>query len=245
MLCFNEDLDSMSVVLRRIEQTLEDRKTASVDKSYVASLYAKGLDAILKKISEESTEVVMAAKDGDKDCIIHEVADLWFHTLILLRRQDINLEKMIRDLARNYCYHSDYRFFGMSEKEKAPYICRPFHLTLPFSISRVLRGTEQAIEDKKTAGVDKLTGLASRHSYVASFYAKGLDAILKKIGEGSAKVIMAAKDGDKNRIIHEVADLWFHTLILLRRQDINLEKIILELSVRQEYSDLEKRGEIN
>jgi len=227
-----EELDTISIVLRKIEQTLEDRKTASVDKSYVASLYAKGLDAILKKIGEESVEVVMAAKDGDRDRIIYEVADLWFHTLILLRSQDINLKKMIGGLARHYCYRPEYRFFDMSEEEKAPYVCRPFHESLPFSISRVLKGTEQAIEDRKTASVYK--------SYVASLYAEGLDAILKKIGLASAKVIMAAKDEDKDRITQGVADLWVNTLILLNSQDINIELIIWELGERQEYSYLEE-----
>ena len=77
----------MDDILTKLEQILEDRKSANADESYVSSLYAKGLDEILKKIGEESAEVIMAAKDGDKDKIIYEVTDLWFHTLVLLRHQ--------------------------------------------------------------------------------------------------------------------------------------------------------------
>jgi len=74
----------MSDVLQNLAEILEQRKTADSGESYVAGLYTKGLDAILKKIGEEATETVMAAKDGNSDKIIYEVADLWFHTLVLL-----------------------------------------------------------------------------------------------------------------------------------------------------------------
>ncbi|MGB5457927.1 MAG: phosphoribosyl-ATP diphosphatase, partial [Gammaproteobacteria bacterium] len=72
----------MNDTLAQLADVLEQRKQADPDSSYVASLYAKGLDAILKKIGEEATETVMAAKDGDDGKLIHETADLWFHSLV-------------------------------------------------------------------------------------------------------------------------------------------------------------------
>ena len=70
--------------LARLAAIIESRRGADPDKSYVARLAAKGLDAILKKVGEEATEVVMAAKDGDRARITAEVADLWFHSMIAL-----------------------------------------------------------------------------------------------------------------------------------------------------------------
>ena len=89
----------MDDILKQLEQVLEDRKSAKADESYVSSLYAKGLDEILKKIGEESAEVIMAAKDGEQDKIIYEVADLWFHTLVLLRHKDIEVDKIQDELS--------------------------------------------------------------------------------------------------------------------------------------------------
>ena len=66
----------MSDILKQLEQVLEERKAADPESSYVAKLYSKGLDAILKKVGEEATETVMAAKDGNKEQIIYETADL-------------------------------------------------------------------------------------------------------------------------------------------------------------------------
>ena len=66
---------------RELAEVIEARKNASVAESYVASLYAGGIDAILKKVGEEAIEVVIAGKDGDRDALVHEVADLWFHCL--------------------------------------------------------------------------------------------------------------------------------------------------------------------
>ena len=86
-------------VLTQLHQTLVERRDASADSSYVASLYQKGVDAILKKIGEEATETVMAAKDGDADKIIYEVADLWFHTLVLLAQQGLDPKMVIDELA--------------------------------------------------------------------------------------------------------------------------------------------------
>ncbi|MBA5248826.1 MAG: phosphoribosyl-ATP diphosphatase [Gammaproteobacteria bacterium] len=92
----------MDNILKQLEDILEQRKEAQADSSYVASLYAKGTDAILKKIGEESAEVIMATKDDDKDKIIYEVADLWFHTLVLLRHKDIKMDKIEAELSRRF-----------------------------------------------------------------------------------------------------------------------------------------------
>lgn len=87
-------------ILQRLTETLEARKSAAPDSSYVAKLYAKGEDAILKKIGEEATETVMAAKDGQNEKIIHEVADLWFHTLVLLASRGLSAQDVLNELAR-------------------------------------------------------------------------------------------------------------------------------------------------
>lgn len=92
----------MDDILKQLEQVLEQRKNAKADESYVSSLYDKGLDAILKKIGEESSEVIMAAKDNDKEKIIYEVADLIFHTLILLRYNDIDFNEVQGELSRRF-----------------------------------------------------------------------------------------------------------------------------------------------
>ncbi len=90
----------MSEILNRVATTLEARKASTADSSYVASLYTKGLDSILKKIAEEAAETIMAAKDGDKQHIVYEVADLWFHTLILLAQQGLGPQDVLNELAR-------------------------------------------------------------------------------------------------------------------------------------------------
>ncbi len=90
----------MNNILDRLADTLEARKQASPDSSYVAKLYAKGTDAILKKIGEEATETVMAGKDGVREQIIYEVADLWFHTLILLAHTGLKPQDVLEELAR-------------------------------------------------------------------------------------------------------------------------------------------------
>lgn len=89
-------------VLTQLTKILEQRKGAAPDSSYVASLYDKGLDAILKKIGEEATETVMAAKDGDNDKIVHEIADLWFHTLVLLAERNLSADDVLNELARRF-----------------------------------------------------------------------------------------------------------------------------------------------
>jgi len=89
-------------VLHKLAEVLEQRKQAEPDSSYVASLYAKGLDAILKKIGEEATETVMAAKDGQADKIIYETADLWFHSMVLLAQQGLKPEDVLQELERRF-----------------------------------------------------------------------------------------------------------------------------------------------
>ncbi len=93
--------------LADVAKILEERKSAKSDSSYVASLYNKGLDAILKKVGEEATEVVMAAKDAEADSqktdkIIYEIADLWFHTLVLLAQQNLHPDDVLKELERRF-----------------------------------------------------------------------------------------------------------------------------------------------
>jgi phosphoribosyl-ATP pyrophosphohydrolase len=92
----------MSDILNQLATVLEQRKQADPGSSYVSSLYAKGLDAILKKIGEEATETVMAAKDGDAEKIIYEVADLWFHTMVLLSQQGLSPDDVLQELSRRF-----------------------------------------------------------------------------------------------------------------------------------------------
>lgn len=92
----------MSDILVELARVLEERKSANPDDSYVAKLYDKGLDAILKKIGEEATETVMAAKDGNKEQIVYETADLWFHTLVLLAQQGLGPNDVLSELARRF-----------------------------------------------------------------------------------------------------------------------------------------------
>jgi len=89
-------------VLTELAEILEQRKNAEPDSSYVASLYDKGLDAILKKIGEEATETVMAAKDGSADKIVYEMADLWFHSMVLLAHQGLKPDDVLDELARRF-----------------------------------------------------------------------------------------------------------------------------------------------
>lgn len=92
----------MNDILQRLSEILEERKRADPESSYVAKLYGKGLDAILKKIGEEATETVMAAKDGVPDQIVYEVADLWFHTLVLLAHQGRGAGAVLAELDRRF-----------------------------------------------------------------------------------------------------------------------------------------------
>ncbi|WP_137719788.1 phosphoribosyl-ATP diphosphatase [Methylobacillus flagellatus] len=90
----------MNDVLQRLAELLEQRKQADPQSSYVAKLYAKGMDSILKKVGEEATETILAAKDGDAQQLIYETADLWFHTLVMLAHAGLNPQQVLDELAR-------------------------------------------------------------------------------------------------------------------------------------------------
>lgn len=92
----------MSDVLQQLAEVLEQRKLEPPDKSYVASLYAKGLDTILKKIGEEAAETIIAGKGGDKQQIIYETADLWFHCMVLLASQGLGPDDVLAELQRRF-----------------------------------------------------------------------------------------------------------------------------------------------
>jgi len=92
----------VSDVLDELAQVLEQRKSSNPDSSYVASLYAKGLDTILKKIGEEATETVIAGKEGDTKKIVYEMADLWFHSMVLLAHQGLKPDDVLQELRRRF-----------------------------------------------------------------------------------------------------------------------------------------------
>lgn len=89
-------------ILQALSEVLEQRKNADPDTSYVAKLYSKGLDTILKKIGEEATETVIAAKGGDTQQVIYETADLWFHCIVLLKHLDLEPGQVLAELARRF-----------------------------------------------------------------------------------------------------------------------------------------------
>ncbi len=89
-----------SDILQRLAETLEARKQAAPDTSYVAKLFSKGEDAILKKVGEEATEVILASKSGDKTHLVYETADLWFHSMVLLAHHGVNAQAVLDELAR-------------------------------------------------------------------------------------------------------------------------------------------------
>lgn len=89
-------------ILRELAATLEARKQADPDSSYVARLYARGLDAILKKVGEEAAETLLAAKNGDLEHLVRETADLWFHTLVMLAHQGLGPDAVLHELRRRF-----------------------------------------------------------------------------------------------------------------------------------------------
>ena len=91
-----------SDILERLAQVLETRKGADPETSYVARLYAGGVDAILKKVGEEATETLLAAKGADRRQLVHETADLWFHTLVLLAHQGLTPQDVLRELEQRF-----------------------------------------------------------------------------------------------------------------------------------------------
>ncbi len=88
-------------ILKALTAVLEARKTESPDASYVASLYAKP-DKMLEKIGEEAIETIIAAKNGERDQIIYETADLWFHSLVMLTAKNISPDDILNELARRF-----------------------------------------------------------------------------------------------------------------------------------------------
>ena len=98
-------------ILQKLTETLEARKQASPESSYVAKLFSKGEDAILKKIGEEATEVILASKEGDKNHLVYETADLWFHCMVLLAQHGLSADDVLKELARRE------GLSGIAEKE--------------------------------------------------------------------------------------------------------------------------------
>src|SRR3990167_6587290 len=107
----NEPKKMNQDILQRLTETLEARKQASSEGSYVAKLFSKGEDAILKKICEEATEVILASKGGDKSHLVYETADLWFHCMVLLAKHGLSADDVLNELARRECLS------GIAEKE--------------------------------------------------------------------------------------------------------------------------------
>jgi phosphoribosyl-ATP pyrophosphohydrolase len=87
-------------VLRRLGRVIAERRGADPAQSYVAALFAKGGDAIMKKVAEEAAETLLAAKDDDKLKVVRETADLWFHSLVLLAWHGLGPEEVLAELAR-------------------------------------------------------------------------------------------------------------------------------------------------
>jgi phosphoribosyl-ATP pyrophosphohydrolase len=96
----------MSDVLTQLETTLAARRGADPEQSYVASLHHKGLNKILEKVGEEATEVILAAKDaesgGDQSAVVGEVADLWFHTMVMLSHLDLSVDDVMQCLSERF-----------------------------------------------------------------------------------------------------------------------------------------------
>ena len=104
----------MSDVLEQLAATLATRKDADPEQSYVASLHHKGLNKILEKVGEEATEVILAAKDaqdgGDRNAVVSEVADLWFHSMVMLSHLDIKVSEVTQ------CLGARFDISGLDEK---------------------------------------------------------------------------------------------------------------------------------
>ncbi|ABQ28196.1 phosphoribosyl-ATP pyrophosphohydrolase [Geotalea uraniireducens Rf4] len=98
-------------ILQAVYQVIRERKANPSEQSYTASLMAKGIDKILKKLGEEATELVVAGKGGSRDEIVYETADLFFHTLVLLGYYDIVPDEVYAELRRRF------GISGIAEKE--------------------------------------------------------------------------------------------------------------------------------
>jgi phosphoribosyl-ATP pyrophosphohydrolase len=90
----------MKDILERIAATIKERKAGDPAASYVAKLFAQGDDAVLKKIGEEATEVVLAAKSGDRLHLVREITDLWFHCMIVLERHGLGPRDVLAEMQR-------------------------------------------------------------------------------------------------------------------------------------------------
>lgn len=110
----------MSDILNRLAEVLESRKGADPQSSYVAKLYGKGMDSILKKVGEEAAETIIAAKGSDPAKIVYETADLWFHTLVMLAHAGLHPEDVLNELARRE------GLSGLEEKASRPKDEPPF-----------------------------------------------------------------------------------------------------------------------
>ena len=92
----------MSDILQRLGDVIDACRSASPDESYVAGLFKDGIDRILNKIDEEASETIIAGKAGDREQIVYETADLWFHSMILLKFRDIELDEVRNELERRF-----------------------------------------------------------------------------------------------------------------------------------------------
>jgi len=92
----------MSDVLEQLAVVIESRKGADAADSYVAGLFGKGMNAILKKVGEEAAETLIAAKDNNDDALVHETADLWFHTLVMLSARGLGPAAVLDELRRRF-----------------------------------------------------------------------------------------------------------------------------------------------
>ena len=101
-------------VLQQLTEVIESRKGADPQSSYVAKLFSKGTDHILKKVGEEATETVIATKDGDSEQIIYESADLLFHMMVNLSNAGLSIDEVLNELARRFGVS------GIDEKASRP-----------------------------------------------------------------------------------------------------------------------------
>jgi phosphoribosyl-ATP pyrophosphohydrolase len=92
----------MSETLEKLAAVIESRKATSADTSYVASLFDKGMNTILKKVGEEAAETIVAAKDDDDSQLVYETADLWFHTLVMLSARGLGPKDVLSELERRF-----------------------------------------------------------------------------------------------------------------------------------------------
>ena len=104
----------MSDTLDKLAAVLEERKSASPESSYVAGLYAAGLDAVLAKVEEEAAEVLAAARETDPAALVHETADLWFHCLVMLAARGLHPRDVLTELERRF------GISGLEEKASRP-----------------------------------------------------------------------------------------------------------------------------